>query len=80
MMANEITQTERCGNDELKFDIHAFQDKRIVLGIGAGSATMNLHMGYEDLVSLGDAIQRIIAGEDRYSETKDDCAPIIEGS
>jgi len=72
MTENKITQTERCGNEEHCISIHTFQDKKAILGINVGVVTFILHMGHGDLVCLGDAIQRIIDGEDGYSEQKDD--------
>jgi hypothetical protein len=79
-MTNEITQTERTANEEFRLAIHTFQDRRVLMAVDTGAISLNLHMGYGDLVLLGDAIQRIIAGEDGYSETKDDCADIVVGS
>lgn len=77
-MTNEITQTERCENEEFEIVVHKFQDSRCIFAVSSGATSFNLHLGYGDLVLLGDAIQRMIAGEGNCSETKDE--PIIVGS
>jgi hypothetical protein len=57
-----------------------FNIGNVIIGYDHLGVSINIHISKDELYALGDAIQRIVAGEDRYSEGKDDCTPIIEGS
>jgi hypothetical protein len=63
-----------------KISALVFNMGNAILGYDHLGISVNMHLSTDELYALGDAIQRIIAGSDGYSETKDDCADIVVGS
>ena len=67
-MTTEITQTERMTTEKICISLNVFVNGDVILGVSNIGLSIDVHMKYSDLVSLGDAIQRIIRGARNPSE------------
>ena len=64
--------------------VNSYDDSSVAVFISIPVAPVSLHLTIEEARSIAQALDTVIAAYDasidRYSEEKDDCAPIIEGS